>query len=147
MPLRPNSELVAVAWLQSIDYLGSRVATSLPTDNSTWSASGFVTAVAAGGSAPAYVPFREPVIGVTCWGAAPTSGKPPWNLAAQLAEAVLEETLDHRTVPRLVTLPAAYNPAFVRGVRALTEPRRVPGDVASYARYTLDLAFQWVEVG
>lgn len=144
--LHPNSELVAVGWLQGIPYLGSRVATSLPLDNSTWSASGFVTAVAAGGPAPMYVPMRQPVIGVTCWGAAPSSGKPPWNLASQLAEAIVDAVLDHQTVPRRVTLPAAYAPAFVRTAYVVTEPRRVPGDVASYAQYTLDLALGWVEV-
>ncbi len=146
MALHPNSELVAVAWLQGIPYLGSRVATALPTDNGTWSASGFVTAVAAGGSAPMYVPMRQPIIGVTCWGAAPTSGKPPWNLASQLAEAIVDATLDHVTVPRRVTLPTAYAPAFVRTAYVINEPKRVPGDVASYAAYTLDLALGWVEV-
>jgi hypothetical protein len=93
-----------------------------------------------------YTPLRQPAIGVTCWGVAATSGKPPWNLASQLAEAILDATLAHQTVPRRVTLPTGYAPAFVRSVRALTETQRVPGDVASYARYTLDLALDWVEV-
>jgi len=147
MALHPNSELVAVGWLQGIPYLGSRVATSLPTDNSTWSASGFVTAVAAGGAAPMYSgQLREPVIGVTCWAAAPTSGKPQWYMASQLVEAILDATLEAVTVPRRLTLPAAYAPAFVRSVRVVSEPTRVPGDVASYARYNLDMVFSWVEV-
>jgi hypothetical protein len=93
-----------------------------------------------------YTPMREPIIGVTCWGAAPTSGKPPWNLASQLAEAIVAATLVHTTVPRRVSLPAAYAPAFVRSAYVITEPQRVPGDVSSYARYTLDLALGWVEV-
>jgi hypothetical protein len=142
--LLPNNELVAVAWLQGIPYLGSRVATSLPTDNSTWSASGFVTAVAAGGTPNSELPWRMPAIGVTCWGVAPTSGKPPWNLASQLAEQVREAVLDHTAAPRLVTLPTGYELAFVRTVQLLSEPTRVPGDVASYARYTLDIGLWWV---
>jgi hypothetical protein len=145
--LLPNSELVAVAWLQGIPYLGSRVATSLPTDNSTWSAAGFVTAVAAGGNSNSELPWRMPAIGVTCWGAAPGSGKPPWNLASQLAEQIREAVLAHTTAPRRVTLPSGYENAFVRNVRLLTEPTRAPGDVSSYARYTLDLAIWWVRAG
>jgi hypothetical protein len=123
------------------------VATELPRDTSTWSASGFTTVAAAGGDAPAYVPMRMPVMGVQTVGVAPTSGKPPWNLASQLAEAIVAATLDHRTVPRRVTMPSnLYAPAFVRSVRCLTEPRRVPSDPGDFARFTLDLALDWVEV-
>jgi hypothetical protein len=40
-----------MAWLKAaVPYLGSRVATELPTDNTTWAASGFTTISAAGGT-------------------------------------------------------------------------------------------------
>jgi hypothetical protein len=144
MTYLPNSELVAVSWLQDIAYLGTRVATSLPTDNSTWSASGFVTATVAGGDADSETGWRRPLMSIGCWGAAPNSGKPPWNLASQLAEQVRAAVLAHGAVPRAVDLPAAYSGAFVRTVMLRSEPRRVPGDVSSYAHYTLDLEFWWV---
>jgi hypothetical protein len=145
--LRPNTELVAVSWLKGLTYLGTRVATELPRDNATWSASGFVTVTAAGGPAPLHIPWREGVVDVSTWGVTPTSGRPPWNLAAQLAEAIVTGTLDHKNVPRRVTMPsAAYAPAFVKGARVMSEPRRVPGDAADYARFTMDLALDWVEV-
>lgn len=146
--LKPNTELVAVAWLKAaVAYLGSRVATELPKDTSTWSASGFTTVAAAGGDAPMYVPLRHSVVGVQTVAVAPSSGKPPWNMASQMAEQIVAATLAHKTVPRRVTMPSnLYAPAFVRSARCLTEPRRVPGDAGDYARFTLDLLLDWVEV-
>lgn len=145
--LHPNTELVAVAWLKGLAYLGNRVATELPRDNTTWSASGFVTVAAAGGSAPLHVPWRQGVVDVSAWGVAPSSGRPPWAQAAALVEAIVAGTLEHTVVPRRVTMPnASYAPAFVRSAHIVSEPRRVPGDAADYARYSLDLALDWVEV-
>jgi hypothetical protein len=145
--LSPNSELVAVGWLKGITYLGSRVATELPRDVTGWSAAGFVTATLAGGTAPRYTPMRQPVLDVSCWGVAPNSGRPPWNLAAQLAEAIVAATLDHRNVPRRIAMPNAnHRPAFVRSAWVVSEPRRVPSDPGDYARLSMDLALDWVEV-
>lgn len=144
--LHPNSEQVAVAWLKGITYLGSRVATELPRDLTTWSASGFTTVAAAGGAAPLYVPLRTPVLGVQAVAVAPGSGRPPWNQAAAMAEAIVAATLDHKNVPRRVTMPSGdYAPAFVRSAYLVAEPRRVPGDAADYARFSLDLVLDWVE--
>ena len=78
MALLPNNELVAVSWLQvAVPYLGQRVSTALPVDNSTWAASGFTTVSAQGGDADSILGWRRPVFSVDTWGAVPTSGKPP----------------------------------------------------------------------
>jgi hypothetical protein len=92
-----------------------------------------------------YTPLRQPVMGVQCVAVSPNSGKPPWNQANQLAEAIVAAVLDHKNTPRRVTLPTGYANAFVRSAWLVTEPRRVPGDAGDYARYTLDLALDWVE--
>lgn len=144
--LRPTAELVAVAWLRSaVTYLGARVATELPQDNTSWSASGFTTVSVIGGTPDIYVPLSRPVVQVDTWGAAPNGGRPPWNLAAQQAEQIKRVAQTFGTVPRWVSLPGAYAPVRVLGVIPRSEPRRVPGDVSSYARYQMDLELWWAE--
>ena len=143
--LRATPELVAEAWLKTV--VGDRVATTLPKDNSSWAASGFVTLVTAGGTPNAYVPLREPVIGVDCWANNPQSQKPPWNKAAALAEAIQAACYDHPAIPQPVTLPAGYPAALVRSAYTTGEPRRIHDDASSYARYSIPgLVIAWVEV-
>ncbi len=143
--LRATPELVATAWLKTV--VGDRVATTLPKDNTSWAASGFCTIVTAGGTPNLYVPLREPVIGVDCWAVNPQSQKPPWNKAAALAEAIQAACYEHRSIPQAVALPAGYPAALVRSAYTTGEPRRIPDDPSSYARYTIPgLAISWVEV-
>jgi hypothetical protein len=143
--LRATPELVAEAWLKTV--VGDRVATTLPKDNSSWAASGFCTLVVAGGTPNMYVPLREPVIGVDCWANSPSSQKPPWNIAAALAEAIQAACYDHPGIPQAVTLPAGYPAVQVRSAYCTGEPRRIPDDPSSYARYSIPgLAIAWVEV-
>lgn len=143
--LRATPELVTEAWLKTV--VGDRVATTLPKDNSSWAASGFCTLVVAGGSPNLYVPLREPVIGVDCWANSPSSQKPPWNIAAALAEAIQAACYNHPGIPQTVTLPAGYPAAQVKSAYTTGEPRRIPDDPSSYARYSIPgLAIAWVEV-
>lgn len=145
--LHPNSELVAVAWLKAaVPYLGNRVATALPADNTTWAASGFVTVQGTGGVPNNYVGWRRPTISIDAWAAAQDSGKPPWNLASQQAEEIRAAILAHAHVARPVALPAAYALARVGTVILRTEPRRLPGDVANYAHYQFDIELWWTEL-
>lgn len=145
MALLPNNELVGVAWLRSaVPYLGSRVATELPTDNTSWAASGFTTVSSVGGQPDIYVPWHRPVLSLDFWGSSTGSGRPPWNLASQQAEQVLQAALAHGSVPRTVAMPTGYAPARVAQVIPRTEPRRINGDVAGYAHYQFDLEMWWV---
>jgi hypothetical protein len=94
-----------------------------------------------------YVPLREPVIGVDCWANNPQSQKPPWNKAAMLAEAIVAACQDHRAIAQTVTLPPGYPAAQVKGAYVTGDPRRIPDDPSSYARYSIPgLAIAWVEV-
>lgn len=144
--LHPNSEVVGVAWLKArVPYLGTRVATELPTDNSSWSASGFVTIAVTGGSPNIEVGVRRPVFSIDCWGASTNSGRPPWNLASQMAEQIHDAVLAHALVPTIVSPGGAYGNARVFQVIPRTEPRRIPGDVANYAHFSFDVEMWWVE--
>jgi hypothetical protein len=143
--LRATPELVATAWLKTI--VGDRVATTLPKDNSSWAASGFCTIDTVGGTPNLYVPLREPVTSVDCWAVNPDSQKPPWGKASVLAEAVQAACYDHPAIPQTVTLPAGYPAVQVRSAYLTGDPRRVPDDPSSYARYSIPgLVIAWVEV-
>jgi len=140
----PNSELVAVSWLKSaVPYLGNRVATSLPADETSWSDKGFVTVSVVGGTPDNYVGWRLPILSVDCWAMNVDSGRPLWNLAAQQAEQIRDAILDHEQVGRPVVLPPAYSGARVDSVILRTEPQRVRGDVANWAHFTMDVEFRW----
>lgn len=147
--LRATPELVAIAWLKTV--VGDIVATTLPkpaADGSlSWADSGFVTITTVGGSPNLYVPLREPAIGVDCWATNPGSQKPPWNKAACIAEAIVAACQAHATIPQTLTLPTGYPAAQVRSAYVTGEPRRVPDDPSSYARYSIPgLILAWVEV-
>jgi hypothetical protein len=135
LPLYPNNELVGTAFLKSI--VGDRVATTLPKDNTTWTASGFCTVDTVGGSPNIYVPLDEPVLGVECWAVNPDSQKPPWNKAAALASLIKHTCWDHPNLPRNLVLPGGYPMVQVRSAYLTGEPRRVPDDPSSYARYSI----------
>lgn len=149
--LRATSELVAAAWITSIPSWLAGVAGQVPQDTSTWVENGFVTVQIAGGSPHAYVPLRRPVVQVDTWAtqsATPgrTASKPPWNKAAHLAEWIVAETYQTERVCRLLTLPGSYPDARVLTATALIEPRKVPGEEAGVARFTVDLELQWAEL-
>lgn len=147
--LRATPELVAIAWLKTV--VGDIVATTLPKPGSngilSWADTGFVTLVTAGGTPNLYVPLREPVMGISCWAANPGSQKPPWDMAAVLAEAIQAACYDHPAIPKTVTLPAGYPAARVLSAYTTGEHRRIPGDPSSYARYDIPgLVIVWTEV-
>lgn len=146
MAYRPTSELVAVAWLKGLSGLNNLVATDLPTDTTTWAASGFTQVLTVGGSPAIDFALARPVLSLDFWAVALDSGKPPWNKANQLAEIARMGLLDHASVGRLLVLPAAYDNARCVTVFPLTEPRKVRSDEAQYARYSMDAEFHWVAV-
>lgn len=145
LQLRATPELVATAWLKTV--VGDRVATTLPKDNTSWSASGFCTLATVGGTPNLYVPLREPAIGVDCWAVNPDSQKPPWNKAAALAEAIQAACYDHPAIPQRLTLPTGYPQAQVLSAYTTGESRRIHDDASSYARYSIPgLVIAWTEV-
>lgn len=146
MTLRANTELVATAWLGGVQGLApGMVATQLPTDNTTWAASGFVTVRTSGGSPGLYVPLRSPVVTVDTWAVNPNSSKPPWFAANYLAE-LIDAGCRASDAQRAVTLPGSYPAARVLTAYLIQEPRRAYGDAGDLAHYVLDMVLNWVDL-
>jgi hypothetical protein len=150
--LHASTDLVAVAWIRSIEGLtADGVATQLPADETKWAANGFVVVPAhVGGTPHSNMALRRPVVQVDCWGTVPGSDKLPWGIPSQLAEQIRAGTYDRTTFGRLLTPTAgsvAYPVARVLSARMLTEPRRVWSDAGDYAGYSFNLALQYVSAG
>jgi hypothetical protein len=145
--LLPNTELVAIAYIQSIPGLTADVvATQTPADESQWQANGCITVQTIGGRPDADIPVAHPVVQLDFWAVSPGSNKPPWFKAAALAEQVRMAAYDRLRVCRIVTITAGgqvYPSARVLTAFLLTEPRRVYHDAGDYARYQGDLAMSW----
>ncbi len=143
MPHLPSAELVAVAWLKTLDGVPSDgVATTLPGDPTVWAANGFVQVGTVGGSPAVHTPLRTPVVQVDCWANNSNSAKSPWGKSSALAELVVAATYSIR--PRLLVMPEGFHNARLNTAWPLTEPRRIPGDEAGFARVNFDLALSWV---
>ncbi|MFE4671115.1 hypothetical protein [Streptomyces sp. NPDC056723] len=141
-----NTELVAVAWLLAAAGIEpGQVATTLPSDAAAWEANGFVHVVGAvGGTPQLHYALREPVVQVDAYAVNLSSGKPPWARAASLVELIVAATYDTAGLQRVLTLRPGYPQARVLTAHLVSEPRRMPSDNASYARYQTDLALHWI---
>lgn len=161
--LLPNSELVAAGWLAEIPgWSSAMVGTTLPRIGSTgplpaWVTTGFATVAVVGGTPASHAPQAQPVLSINCWAVNATgtgaqgapinvSNKPPWGKAAQLCEQIRAAAyvLD-KGMGRAVAMPVpGYAPAAVLSALLLNEPRRLPSDIASYARYQMEIQLVWV---
>jgi hypothetical protein len=141
-----NTELVAVAWLSSASGIeAGQVATTLPAAGGAWADNGFLHVVGAvGGSPQMYYALREPVVQIDAYAVNVSSGKPPWGKAASLMELVVAATYDEAGLQRVLTLRPGYPQARVLTAHFASEPRRMPSDDASYARFQADLALHWI---
>ncbi len=144
--IRPSAQQVAVAWLKTLtDLSGVDVATTLA-PVADWTGQDFVTAGPSLGGVPSgYVPVRVPVIQIDTWAKAPNSNRPAWNRASVTAEAIRDACyggLQHG----LLTLPGNFMDVYLHGVMPMSEPRRMQGDVAAMARYTITLEFHYTPV-
>lgn len=160
LPDLPTDELVTIAWIGSIPGLSiDIVATTLPPDADKsnqavgWVVTppfGFVTVTVVGGSSDAELPVHRPVMQVDCWATRAGSNKPPWNRANKIATAIQYAAWQRTGVNRLLALTAKgvdYGRASVQSARVVAKPRRIRDDPGSYARYQLDVQFQWIALG
>lgn len=142
MPYFPSSEQVAVAWLLSLNGVPEgKVATTLP-DAAAWADTGFVQVQTVGGSPAVDVPLYRPTVQVDCWATNPGSSRPAWGKAAHLANAVQWGTYRQPASGVLVLRDGAYGARVLTAV-TLTEPRRITGDDAGFARVQVDVALTW----
>jgi hypothetical protein len=108
---------------------------------------GFVTVPTVVGGNPHYAGPRSPVLQVETWAAVPSSDRPQYGAAEQLAEDIVAAVNALNTgasVP--VRQRAGYARALVQCAPMMTEPRRLDDPDTGYARYLMDLSLAWVEV-
>lgn len=162
--LLPNAELVALGWLALVPgFTPAMLGTTLPRIPASgtlpaWIATGFVQVpFVVGGSPDPYSIQARPVVQVSCWaanakqdaanGPIATSNKPPWGKANQLAEQIRAacQALRFSGAPRNVAMPIpGYAHANVQAAWLLTEPRRIPSDMAGYAHFSFDMQMTWI---
>jgi|ERR1700733_6439547 len=147
--LHPTSDLVAMAWLQSIpQVLPNQVGTTLPAP--PWPNNAFIVVCKAiGGSPDPYIQIAQPVLEIEYYAVRPQSNKPHWGKANQLFEIVRHATYDRVNMGRALNIIAQgqeYNGANCLWVSALTEPRKTFNDTGSYACFSSDVQFKWREV-
>lgn len=143
----PNSDLVAMEWLSQRvpGVIPAQVAGNLPSDPNKWADAGFIQVTAIPGArADVDLPqARRPVFQVDYWACKPGSAKPDWATAANLVELV-RAAIEVQAYGQPLVMPEGYLGARVQAVYALDEPSRVRDDPSGYARFTQDLAVDWV---
>jgi hypothetical protein len=136
----PTTDLVASAYLRHVLGLtDAELGTGLPTDQTTWAETGFITVDAIGGTPHPELPQRAPVVAIETWA---IKGK--WNLAFDLAERVTDY-FEGRVDSIAFDVKTNYHRARVLEGRVLTEPRKVRADPSLFAHVTLDLLLHWVK--
>jgi hypothetical protein len=155
-PHHPTNDLVAVAWLKAYvpEFVGAsgtvpEVGTVLPADVTAWAAHGFVQCVAipAGRRPNIDVPLRHPVFQLDGWAATPGSKQPPWGMANDLLESVrlaIELNRGLAFTGKLLTVKAGYRQVRIQAAYLINDIARIPDDPSGYARYSTDLAIDWV---
>lgn len=142
MTYYPTAEQVGTAWVKTLDGVdATKVATALPGDANVWASTGFVQLAVVGGSPRIHSQMYSPVFQVDCW-AANVAGKAPWGRAGSLAAAVVWGCY-HGPAPVLVNLGSEFHMGRVHAVIPLSEPRRIEGDEAGFARVQFDMALTW----
>jgi hypothetical protein len=139
----PSAELVAVAWAKTVggDVDPTKVATTLPADNSAWADTGFVVVTVLNANADPHVPLLEPVVAFDCWAAAPNSNKAPWGQATALASAIQWAT--YRAGRIELNMPVDFYPARLLSAWPIEGPTRITLDEAGFARVRLGVAMAW----
>lgn len=156
--MRPaNSELAVMAWLKTVPGIPvDQIGTTLPQDNSTWAASGFVQPLAVGkGSSNPYYGYRAPVFEIHCWAVNPAKQTPPWWKANELAENIWAHLVEENGLENLETR-TGYRKVRVLQVWGIEEPKRIPWgfpsgqgsfvDPGDSAHYKLSLQIAWAEL-
>lgn len=146
-PFLPTNDLVVTAWLSQrvTGIIAAQVAGSLPDDRTKWADEGFVQVTEIPGArADIDLPqARKPIVQLDFWAVSIGSAKPPWRKAARLVELV-RAAVEVQVYGRPVNLPAGYLGARVQSVYLIDEPVKILDDPSGYARFTADLAVDWV---
>ena len=140
-PAHTSSRLVFTAWIATIaDLSADGVGNTLPPDDTTWAAHGYIVVpTVVGGSPHATMPLRRPVGQVECWATIPGSDKLPWNMAADLAEQIRIGTYDRRSFGRMLAITengVIYPAAMARSANAAASrsfrKKKKPWEISAY---------------
>jgi hypothetical protein len=140
--LYADDEKVAVAWTKALPGIDpTQVATSLPA-----SSPGFVQIRAlVNRTADRDINARRNGFVTYDFWAVSTSSKPQWGAASQLASIVRAGMGEGQAFGADLDLGESYRLVRLQAVYPETEPRRIDGDPAGYARYTFDAFLDWVQ--
>jgi hypothetical protein len=144
-----TSELVAVAWVKQVAGIAANgmVSTTLPADNTTWAASGFVrVGPSVGGSSEMYVPITSIVMQFDTFAVNQNSLNPAWDKAAELAQRLWAATYDGTGLGVELVTRAGYRNAVVQAAWPASDPRRIYDDPAAYGHFSVDLHLRWREI-
>lgn len=147
-----TTALVATAWLATIpgitaDMAGTQLPRPAADGTVSWATTGFVQVISGVGGTPGmYVPLASPVVQIDCWATQSSSDLPPWAKADALAMAVWWAATQNVGIETVLALRAGYAGARVMSAYLLGEPRPMYGDPSDYARFTMNVAMNWVEV-
>jgi hypothetical protein len=139
MQKRPSAQQVAIAWCKSLSELeGIDVASTLAPVKS-WTGQDFVVVGPSLGGIPSMNRItRVPVVQLDVFAKAPNSARPAWNRASMTAEAIRDACYGSQQYG-VLEIPGGFMAANLHSVSPMSEPRRMQGDVAAMARYSLDI--------
>lgn len=142
-----TTEKVVTAWLDTLPGItAAMVGDQLPqadiNGNFSWAASGFITPYGLGGAPNIYLPVENPVVGLKCWAVDPDTGRPPWNLANNLAQTVKNGCFTNGG-GQFLTLPYCDQNARLMSAYMPTQPRRAYGDTGDYACTVAEVQLHW----
>lgn len=151
---RPTSELVVPRWINTIEEFSDRpggiCATRLPIDNSSWGASGFIVMpMVVGGGPNPEIPQKDVVVQLDFWAGTTGKGKPLWNVAGSLMEAVIAACYDESTMKRELTLSVRgvdYGKARMLEMYPIGHEIKDENDPAQWAHYSHDFMCHWVVI-
>ncbi|HET9234928.1 MAG TPA: hypothetical protein VFP10_12375 [Candidatus Eisenbacteria bacterium] len=149
MAEHPTATGTMITWLSGVV---PAVASNLPALDSwpvlSGTVRGFVTVPTVAGGTVEYAGLRVPVLQVETWAAVPSSDRPQYGAAEQLAEDIVAavNALNATPAPVLVRQRVNYLRAMIQCAPFMTEPRRLDDPDTGYARFLMDLALAWTEV-
>lgn len=149
MTLPATSELVAAAYLRTLDYGDSGspgVGNTVPKDKTTW-LDGFIQIGIIGGVAEIDIPTRKPIVQLDVYVPSVNTSKPQWGHANAIADSIVAACYEDISPGITLDLGTGRTGARVQSVYLASEPKRLWNDPGGYARYTFDIVIVWVNAG
>lgn len=146
-----NSNVVIESWLKGVPGVPSDMVGGTVPSIEKWVGTGFVQHAVVAGGRHNHLPQYQPIVRFNTYATSASgssddiSYKPRWNLANDLAEAIIAGIFNEETLHRELTLPKAYASQKCRiiGAYDVGEPIRLGDDAGGMARFTFTARFIW----